>query len=177
MIKCGKCGSRHDSVAQVKSCYAGRRTATEAQYSSSYDQEQWDRELDSTRPRNLNDMRELYLRSQRAATTAVAALPTVSAGHYALDVDGTIKFYRVNVGRERTRWAGFIFLDAQAGDDYWPIKNRETKISILKQIAANPREAMARYGRELGVCARCGRTLTDEESRTVGIGPVCRDKI
>ena len=35
------------------------------------------------------------------------------------------------------------------------------------------RECAIAYGRELGVCGVCGRTLTDENSREAGIGPVC----
>lgn len=34
--------------------------------------------------------------------------------------------------------------------------------------------ARERYGREIGRCGICNRTLTDEESRRIGIGPVCR---
>jgi hypothetical protein len=35
-------------------------------------------------------------------------------------------------------------------------------------------EAMALFGREIGRCGICGRSLTDEVSRACGIGPVCR---
>lgn len=34
-------------------------------------------------------------------------------------------------------------------------------------------DAAALYGQKLGHCGRCGRTLTDEESRARGIGPTC----
>lgn len=36
--------------------------------------------------------------------------------------------------------------------------------------------AMATYGREIGRCGYCHRHLTDEESRAVGMGPVCAAK-
>ena len=36
--------------------------------------------------------------------------------------------------------------------------------------------AMATYGREIGRCGYCHRHLTDEESRAVGLGPVCAAK-
>lgn len=35
--------------------------------------------------------------------------------------------------------------------------------------------ASNRNGRELGHCGVCGRTLTDEESRARGIGPICAE--
>jgi len=37
-------------------------------------------------------------------------------------------------------------------------------------------EQAREFGRLYGVCARCGRTLTDEESIAAGIGPVCAGK-
>lgn len=38
-------------------------------------------------------------------------------------------------------------------------------------------EEAARFGQLYGVCAVCGRTLTDETSIAAGIGPVCRSKL
>lgn len=53
----------------------------------------------------------------------------------------------------------------------------EAMIAIAKKINdAGPYEAMLRYGRELGECGHCGRHLTNDESRALGIGPVCRTK-
>jgi hypothetical protein len=43
-----------------------------------------------------------------------------------------------------------------------------------KIIAAGPEQAMMRYGREIGECGHCGRVLTNDESRAMGIGPRCR---
>lgn len=37
-------------------------------------------------------------------------------------------------------------------------------------------EAAATYGRELGYCGRCGRELTDKDSRDAGLGPDCAKK-
>jgi len=103
----------------------------------------------------------------------VAAAPAVAAGRYALIQDGVTKFYRVDRPTEG-KWAGYVFVKVQAGDDFWPIKGAG-KDAILAAIAADP-DALARYGRELGICGVCGRTLTDEESRARGIGPVCLEK-
>lgn len=104
------------------------------------------------------------------------SLPDVPEGRYAIDIDDTVKFYRLD--RPTTgRWAGFVFLKVQASDDFHPIKNTETKKKVLQAIMdAGPAEAARRYGIELGHCGVCGRTLTDEVSRAYGIGPICRER-
>lgn len=38
-------------------------------------------------------------------------------------------------------------------------------------------EAVATFGRELGHCGRCGRHLTDEVSRALGLGPDCASRM
>ena len=107
-----------------------------------------------------------------------ATANSVPAGRYALrdeDHGGTVvKFYRVSKPEEG-KWAGYTFVDIQASDEFYPVRGR-TKFIILESIAADPQGAAILYGRELGVCGICGRTLTDEESRAYGIGPVCREK-
>jgi ferredoxin len=99
----------------------------------------------------------------------------VPEGRYALNTDDGVKFYRVEHGAKGGKWAGFVFVSAQASDDLHPIRNRTTRQSILDAIAADVEGATALYGRELGVCGRCGKTLTSEW-REKGIGPVCSTK-
>ena len=99
----------------------------------------------------------------------------VTAGYYAIDIDGTVKFYRIDKPTEG-KWAGYTFVKVQASDEFHPIKNRETKATILATISAQGvKESQARYGQLIGKCGICGRTLTDETSRAFGIGPVCRE--
>jgi hypothetical protein len=105
-------------------------------------------------------------------TTPVA---TVAEGRYALQTDEGVKFYRVEHGTVGGRWEGFVFVSAQASDDLHPIRNRTTRQAILDAIAADPQAATVLYGKELGVCGRCGATLTSEW-REQGIGPVCSTK-
>lgn len=94
------------------------------------------------------------------------------AWHYALRTEaGEVKFYRVKRGRN----ANFYLVDAQASDEYYPVRNFAAKHSILEAIAKDPQAALALYGQEVGACGRCGRTLTSEY-RKLGIGPVCIDK-
>lgn len=120
---------------------------------------------------NLIALRDHY-RSQ-APRKAPATKVSVADGHYALvSDDGVVKFYKVSNGAEGSKWAGYTFVDAVASDDLYPIKNRQNRNEILSLIAAAPLEAMKLYGREIGACGHCGRTLTSEW-RKVGLGPVC----
>lgn len=118
----------------------------------------------------------------------LANMPNVPDGRYAIMVDEmvagesveTLKFFKVKTPTEG-RWQGFTFLDAGRGgahgDLQWtPVKALEYKTRVLNQIAENPQEAGMKFGQEVGVCCRCGRSLTDETSRSLGIGPDCREK-
>lgn len=103
-------------------------------------------------------------------------LPDVPAGRYAVDnEEGKLTFYVVD-RPEEGRWAGWIFLSVMASDEKHPIKGFAAKRTILQKIAVDPAGASRRYGLEIGKCGVCGRTLTDEESRAYGIGPICREK-
>jgi Family of unknown function (DUF6011) len=103
--------------------------------------------------------------------------PDIPAGRYAVvdPMDDVLKFYHVDKPTEG-KWAGYTFLNVRASDEMYPIKNTEHKKSIMAEIAKDPKEASMCYGRELGHCGICGRTLTDEDSRERGIGPICAVK-
>ncbi|MGV0985099.1 MAG: DUF6011 domain-containing protein [Limnohabitans sp.] len=47
---------------------------------------------------------------------------------------------------------------------------------LLAEILRDPEAAARRYGTELGECSVCGTQLTEEKSRELGIGPVCRKR-
>lgn len=103
--------------------------------------------------------------------------PDVPKGRYALEMaDGTIKFYVVD-RPDRGKWSGFTFLSIQASDELHPVRDLSAKQTILEKIEVDPMAALTRYGREIGVCGVCGRTLTDETSRAAGIGPVCASRL
>jgi hypothetical protein len=51
-----------------------------------------------------------------------------------------------------------------------------TALDALTIIAADPKAAAVRFGRQTGKCSCCGRTLTDPESIRLGIGPICLKK-
>lgn len=47
---------------------------------------------------------------------------------------------------------------------------------MLKVIDLDPKAAAAAHGLESGNCSVCGRDLTDPESISIGIGPICLEK-
>lgn len=102
-------------------------------------------------------------------------------GYFALLVqDGgvdKVKFYRVRTGSKKGKWANHVFVDAQASDDYYPVRAQDALTAVLEGILADPAAAGLLYATELGRCCRCARTLTDETSRARGIGPECFKKI
>lgn len=97
----------------------------------------------------------------------------VPAGRYAVEDDeGLLGFYRVRKMTEG-RWAGRTFLDRQASQEHFPVRFAAERARVLKAIAQDVKAAAIRYGRELGVCSQCGRSLTNPDSIAAGIGPVC----
>lgn len=141
--------------------YTGRMT----------DNARWTRENVSTWIERMIGKRQ-ELRKAAAQVPAPQATPEVPDGRYAISEDGELKFFKVKNGRK----AGFVFLDIQASDEWHSIRNLGRIRAVLAEIAKDPREAMLRYGREIGECGHCGRTLTDAASRAAGIGPICAAK-
>lgn len=103
------------------------------------------------------------------------AADTVPAGRYAVEVDGKLGFFKVDQPTEG-RWAGYTFVKQMASDTEYAVRG-DRKDLVLSAIANAPQAASVRYGREIGACGVCGRTLTDEGSRARGIGPICADKM
>lgn len=136
--------------------------------------------------RTVGDASNAIERAKKTVERLKAAAPVVTApvvkaapvvvpdGHYALVVDGVVKFYEVSNPTEG-KWAGFTFVNAQASDNYYKI-GRQASADILAQIAVDPLAAMKLYGIELGKCGHCGRKLTSDW-RKVGIGPICVKKV
>lgn len=117
------------------------------------------------------------------APTAVAApapapvvYPIPEPGYYMANVlvNGEImmRFYRVT----KKRNSDIKRFVRQSGDNWinW-IEPTERRMAAAL-ICAAPTLAMEAYGKLLGVCGCCGRSLTDPESRARGIGPECIKK-
>ncbi len=159
-MKCGNCKGNHEHVSDVKACYAGAKVA------------------DIKAPSAWDAMDKAPEPVCEAPKPAVSALKRemVPAGRYAIkDAGGAFRFYRVDRPTEG-RWKGYVFVKAQGGDETYPILNPDRRKEILAEIAIDPKTASVAYGRELGVCGVCGRTLTDPDSIAAGIGPICAEK-
>jgi hypothetical protein len=111
-------------------------------------------------------------RSNRVDPELEARVP---AGRYAVVTPLGTKFYRIDKPVKGS-WKGWTFVKVQASDDLYPVRSVAQRTQVLEAIAADVLGASQRYGRELGVCGVCGRTLTDPDSRARGIGPVCESK-
>lgn len=170
-MKCGHC-KRDDStitVAHVRSCAlttgvmdigtfaATRPVATPAPVHTSNPVQMTGQEINNQTARILADQ--------------------IPAGRYAIRQNEVIKFYKITKPTEG-KWTGFTFIEVQASDDFHPVRNLASRIGVLSEIvSAGVKESTLLYGTELGVCGVCSRTLTDEDSRAFGVGPVCRNKL
>lgn len=97
-------------------------------------------------------------------------------GFYAIEhADGVTRFFKIEQGTGK--WAGKTFLKIQAGDDLHPVRDHAKRMFVLNAVEADPMAATKRYGRAIGRCGICSRTLTDEDSRAAGIGPICAQKM
>lgn len=120
--------------------------------------------------------------SAAAAAPATEGLPSIEvvpAGRYAIETeDGAtngLAFYKVDRPTEG-RWAGRVFVKLMVSDEEQRMSWAATKSILAKIASVGAAEASARYGHEIGECGVCGRTLTNDDSRERGIGPICAAK-
>lgn len=108
-----------------------------------------------------------------AARTPRDAFTDVPDGYYAVETDDNVlAFYRVSTWKR----SGDRKVQVHASDELHLVKGHKATDAILAKIrAAKPDVAGKRFADEIGSCYRCGRTLTDETSRALGIGPKCRN--
>lgn len=60
---------------------------------------------------------------------------------------------------------------------FLPINSAPADIlDLIRAIAESPLEAAKQYGQKTKQCSCCGRELTNEESKALGIGPICAEK-
>lgn len=102
----------------------------------------------------------------------------VLGGSYGLKTKGEqftndTTFFKVWVG-DRGGWNVQMYVS----DDLNRVEmNYATKIWVLGKIAKNPEKAARRFGKKFGKCSICSRGLTNDLSRKLGIGPVCRTRL
>lgn len=124
--------------------------------------------------------------AQDTLSSEVGALDLTSlpdgTTHFAVEVEGALRFLRVDKVVDGG-WQGWIFVKEQHSENYTRLgKQRPGGTYIgsakaeLSAILADPMVAAVRYGKALGRCAVCHTTLTEEKSRELGIGPVCRKR-
>jgi hypothetical protein len=78
---------------------------------------------------------------------------------------------------EDGKWAGYTFVERIIGGrDNVPVRGIAARRALQAIESAGFDEAKLLAAQELGLCSECGRHLTDEESRKLGIGPTCRNK-
>lgn len=164
-IKCGKCKQYHESFDQVRACNlapAKQQFATERVYEAP-------EFPDSTK----------YLNGGKFVSQKVE-FPTVPESKYALaNLPGhanALTFFQVQTGK-KGKWKGFQFVNRLVGGGVgsfveYPVKGA-AKAQVLRKIADDPQAAAKAFADEFSVCARCGRTLTDDTSRARGLGPDC----
>jgi hypothetical protein len=144
-IRCGNCKKEHETVAEVKACYGMTRNPVTIEV------------FDYTTPRS--------------------GIPEIAAGYYAVESatgNNDLDFYRVDRPTEG-RWAGRTFVKRIiGGNPDIQVRGAEARNALNRILAAGPDDAKKKYGQEIGQCGECNRHLTDETSRELGIGPVCR---
>lgn len=167
-IKCGNCKNTHNSVEEVRGCYAGVNAP------SNSGNDTFAKRTPAWTPDAGTPVDRIRDYAQR--------LPNVKTMHYAVLVESpgsgekVWRFFRVD--RPQTgRWAGYTFVKRQAGDEEYPVKNLSAVADILKEISFDPQSAAENYGLQLGKCGCCQRTLTNPDSIKRGIGPICAEKI
>lgn len=92
-------------------------------------------------------------------------------GNYAVRVDGVVKFYRVS-----TNERGFKNVQARASDALHMMFGKSSIAVLHRIVEAGLAESRMLFAQELGRCWKCGKSLTDEESRARGMGPDCASR-
>lgn len=113
---------------------------------------------------------------QETASAATGYTPRdrftdVPDGYYAVTTnDDVLAFYRVSTWEK----SGDRKVQVRASDTLHLIRGHKATDAILAKVrTATAPVAGKLYADHIGACYRCGRTLTDAESRARGIGPVC----
>lgn len=163
-MKCGHCKAKDVDIAHVRS---------HTQSTTSPGAPNWSGEKPAVPDASLPPL------SQPTSTGWSVGQPLpFPEGRYAILAGAMtkddVKFYKIDAPTEG-RWAGYVFVKTQASDDLYPVRSRSAREEIINTIIEQGwKECLLRYGREIGKCGHCGRTLTNKESRAYGIGPICR---
>lgn len=148
-------------------------TGTRAQLNRTWIEGAFTVEFASGMIRLLLDLTEELDMAARIPEQVTPAGPiTVPTGRYAVRTntdDEHYAFYRVWRGEQVTK----VYLLTSDSETALP---GPTAVGVLRKIEVDIKEAACAYGREIGVCGMCNRTLTNAESIAAGIGPICVSK-
>lgn len=188
---CGSCKQQHATVAEVRSCYASVPSLNRSEsalwqgqesmplsMTPGFNPETPGREYDArVAASDLPPVRQ----SGRYQPILARDWPHLQEGYYAvpsLTGKNDLDFFRVDMP-SKGKWAGRVFLNRIVGGSMdglrAPYATRRKWLDHLDGYKA-VLEAQKRFGQEIGKCGRCGRPLTDDASRALGIGPVCLEK-
>lgn len=128
---------------------------------------------------SINRLKAEGFTGRTSAPAAAPSVDAVPAGRYAVATEdgaiNTLAFYKVDRPTEG-RWAGFVFVKLIVSDDEQRLSKAASATVLAKIAAVGAEAASAAYGHEIGACGVCSRTLTNDESRERGIGPICAAK-
>ena len=123
-----------------------------------------------------------------ATIVPVELLEFIPEGRYAVRPDANSPWHFMRLTRpKKGQFAGTVKVQYQSSDTlilawvYWPLTGTvriydRTAEGDLLLLIPNRLQAAVDYGREIGQCCCCGKTLTDEVSRHYGQGPECFKK-
>lgn len=132
---------------------------------------------------------ELEVSQRQASAPAADVGPVVECLQKA--VDNGLKAPKIRLGKYRFSLAkpdsknpGAIYVKDKGGEYLGKIqmgrlqlmpRYRDQEEEVLK-VTADPVNQAIAYGKEYGVCALCGRDLSDPISVERGIGPICAER-
>lgn len=120
-----------------------------------------------------------------ASSDLTSLLEGVDDGYFALpSKSGTndLDFIRISSNQGRANAANKgkrrvnRFLGGHGNIDIRIAEQIEFAKIVVALSIKERREANALFGREIGRCGCCGKSLTDEISRAEGLGPICRGR-
>jgi hypothetical protein len=114
-----------------------------------------------------------------AVPPPMSAFQHIPPGRYAtpsLTGNNDFDFWQVD-RPDKGKWAGRTFIERIiGGQENARLGNMHQRAAAQAIADYGIDEASYLFGQQLGICGDCGRHLTDEESRRIGKGPVCRNK-
>jgi hypothetical protein len=104
---------------------------------------------------------------------AGSKIPEVRVAIDSLTGNNDLDFFRVRLDPKKSSFPKVMRVIGGQADTVVNLTVAHAALEALVFVD-DAKAAVTRYGQELGHCGVCGRHLTDETSRDIGIGPECR---